>query len=126
MNDAVDAALASGNDQQVNEIEQRYPRINRRIRLKNPRGPPTASAANDSIENINLPSEVHQSANLTVDHTDNTILIDQTQDQIIKYNSGNKAMLGSQSTNENMLNQFNEHSSCDGGVKPRIGMVNQS
>ena len=76
MNDAVDAALASGNDQQVNEIEQRYPRINRRIRLKNPRGPPTASAANGSIENINLPSEVHQSGNLTVDHTDNTILID--------------------------------------------------
>ena len=104
MNDAVDAALANSSDPQVNEIEAKYPRINRRIRLKNPRGPPAASTVNDSIENINLPSDVHQSADQTVDHTENTtILIDQTQDQIIKYDSGNKAMLGSQSTDENML-----------------------
>ena len=56
MNDAVDAALADGGD---NEIEAKYPRINRRIRLKNPRGPTNVSAVNSSIENINLPSDVH-------------------------------------------------------------------
>ena len=59
MNDAVDAALADGND---NEIEAKYPRINRRIRLKNPRGPTAATVVNDSINNTNLPSEVHESA----------------------------------------------------------------
>ena len=51
------------------------------------------SSMNSGIENINLPSEVHQSVGDPTENT--TVLIDQTQDPVIKYDSGNKAMLGS-------------------------------
>ena len=83
MNDAVDAALADGGD-------QKYPRINRRIRLKNPRGPPNVGGMQSSINDITLPSDVHQS----VEQTDNTILIDQNSNPVIQHDSRNKAGLG--------------------------------
>ena len=77
MNDAVDAVLTEGGDQQANEIEAKYPRINRRIRLKNPRGPTAVSGMNSSINNINLPSEVHQSLdNTEITGENTTVLID--------------------------------------------------